>query len=128
MTNTRFTRLEDGCVQDNQLNFIWYPTLPKKLTWEEAKKECEKLGYRLPTLHELASLIDVTKCEKDININIFPDTKTDDWYWTNDICLWHINRVRVVYFYYGTVGHSNKNYGGYVRPVRPIKRRKYESN
>ena len=32
----RFIRNSDGIVIDKRLNLIWYPTLPKRMTWEEA--------------------------------------------------------------------------------------------
>jgi len=114
----RFVRNADGTVTDKQLHLIWYPTLPKKLTWEEAKKECEKIGCRLPTTHELFNLVDVNKYEPAIDKEIFPDTKTDDYYWTQDTCPWSIGIARIVFFYYGFVNSLSKDNGNYVRPVR----------
>ncbi len=114
----RFIRNSDGTVTDKQLNLIWYPTLDKKFTWEEAKKECEKIGCRLPTTHELFSLVDVNKYSPAIDKEILPDTKTDDWYWTGDTCPWDSGYARVVYFYGGLVNYSLKGYYNSVRPVR----------
>jgi len=124
----RFVRNADGTVTDKRLNLTWYPMLPKKLTWEEAKKECEKIGCRLPTTHELFSLVDVNKYEPAIDKEVFPDTKTDDYYWTQDTCPWSAGVARVVYFRYGYggsygkaggyVSDSSKGYDYYVRPVR----------
>lgn len=114
----RFTRNPDGTVIDKPLNLIWYPTLPKRMTWEKAKKKCEKIGYRLPTTHELFSLVDVKKYNPAIDKEVFPDIKTDDWYWTADTCPWLAGLARVVYFYYGGVSLCSKDFAGYVRPVR----------
>jgi hypothetical protein len=114
----RFIRNKDGTVTDKQLNLTWYPTLPKKLSWKEAKKECEKIGCRLPTTHELFSLVDINKYDLAINEEIFPDTKTDDWFWTQDTCPWNAGYARIVLFGYGYVNYGNKDYNNYVRPVR----------
>jgi len=117
-SSVRFIRNLDGTVTDKQLNLIWYPTLPKHMTWEEAKKECEKMGYRLPTTYELFSLVDINKYHPAIDKEVFPDTKTDDWYWTGDTCPWRSGRARFVGFDYGLVGGDSKGNCIYVRPVR----------
>lgn len=116
----RFIRNSDGTVTDKQLNLIWYPTLEKKFTWEEAKKECEKMGCRLPTTHELFSLVEVNKYDPAIDKEIFPDTKTNDWYWTGDSCPWGVDSARIVNFSFGSgdVSGGSKDDSGYVRPVR----------
>ncbi|MDD1679598.1 MAG: DUF1566 domain-containing protein [Methanomicrobiales archaeon] len=114
----RFIHNPDGTVTDKQLNLIWHPTLPKRMTWEEAKKECKKLGCRLPTTHELFSLVDVDKYDPAVDKEIFPDTKTDDWYWTGDTCPWGTGGARIVDFSYGYVLDNGKDSHYYVRPVR----------
>lgn len=113
----RFIRNSDGTVTDKQLNLIWYPTLPKKFTWEEAKKACEKTGCRLPTRRELDSLVDITKHDPATDKEIFPDTKSD-WFWTSTSCAWNSDYAWIVFFYYGIVSSDNKDGYSYVRPVR----------
>lgn len=114
----RFIRNSDGTVIDNYLKLTWYPTLNKKMPWEKAKKECKKLGYRLPTVHELFSLVDITKYNPAIDKKTFPDTKIDEWYWTGDTCPWDSGYARIVLFNDGSVYGSNKDNGNVVRPVR----------
>jgi hypothetical protein len=114
----RFIRHSDGTVTDTQEKLIWYPTLEKKFTWEEAKKECERIGCRLPTSRELFSLVDHTKHTPAIDKDIFPDTKTDDWYWTLTSCAWDSDRAWCVSFSYGSVRSGDKGSYNYVRPVR----------
>jgi len=118
----RFIRNSDGTVNDKQLKLIWYPTLDKKFTWEEAKRECEKISCRLPTTHELFSLVDVDKYQPAIDKEIFPDTKTDDYYWTGDTCPWYAGSARIVSFYSGFVTSYSKGSSYYVRPVRSSQR------
>jgi hypothetical protein len=114
----RSVRNADSTVTDKQLNLLWYPTLPKKFTWAEAKAECEKIGCRLPTRQELISLQDITKYDPAIDKEIFPDTKTDDYYWTSDSCAWDSGGAWCVAFSFGYVDSSLKGSHGCVRPVR----------
>ena len=114
----RFIRNSDGTITDNQLKLIWYPTLEKKFTWEESKKECEKIGCRLPTTHELFSILDVNKYSPAIDKEIFPETKTDDYYWTGDTCPWDAGNARCVDFSYGLVYGDRKDGNNFVWPVR----------
>lgn len=114
----RFTRNADGTVTDTQLKLIWYPTLENKFTWEEAKKECAKLGCSLPTRRELESLVDITKYNPAIDKEIFPDTKINDYYWTSDVYAGDSGGAWRVGVSGGGVGYCSKGYGSYVRPVR----------
>ena len=114
----RFVRNADGTVTDKQLNLIWYPTLPEKFKWEQAKQECEKIGCRLPTRKELESLLDLAKYKPAIDKEMFPDTKTDDYYWTSDTCAWGTGYAWYVGLKSGNVYYYNKDYTSYVRPVR----------
>jgi len=114
----RFVRNSDGTVIDTQERLTWYPVLDKKFTWEEAQKECEKMGCRLPTSKELFSLVDHSKHQPAIDKEIFPDTKFDDWYWTSTPCAWSPSGAWYVSFYYGSVFGDVRDGNGYVRPVR----------
>jgi len=114
----RFVRNSDSTVTDTQEKLIWYPTLSKKLTWAEANEECKKMGCRLPTRKELESLLDITKYNPAIDKEIFPDTKTDDYYWTGDSCAWVSGYASCVRFYFGVVDVGLKGSLSYVRPVR----------
>jgi hypothetical protein len=114
----RFIHNSDGTVTDRQEKLIWYPTLEKKFTWEEAKRECEKMDCRLPTSKELFSLVDHSKHSPAIDKEIFPDTKTDDYYWTSTPCAWVSGSAWYVLFGSGYVDGYDKDYSGYVRPVR----------
>ena len=114
----RFIRNSDGIVIDKRLNLIWYPTLPKRMTWEEAKKECQKIGCRLPTRQELESLLDLTKCNPAIDKEIFSDTKIDDYYWTADTVAGYPDCAWFVSFSFGYVDSWDEGNNNYVRPVR----------
>jgi hypothetical protein len=117
----RFIRNQDGTVTDNLLGLTWGQTLSKKFNWEYAKKECEKIGYRLPTRRELESLVDITKSNPALDKEIFPDTKTDDYYWTSDSVADYPASAWMVGFNSGYVRYFHKGSNFYVRPVRPSK-------
>lgn len=119
--SVRFTRNPDGTVEDKLLGLTWGQTLPKKFTWEEAKKECEKIGCRLPTRRELESLVDITKSSPAIDKEMFPDTKTDDYYWTSDMVADWSGYAWMVYFGYGGVSGCGKGITDCGRAVRPSK-------
>jgi len=114
----RFTKYADGSVLDNLLHLIWYPTLPTKMNWEDAKKECAKTGCRLPTRVELESLLDLTKHEPAIDKEIFPETKFDDYYWTATEVAGCSGSAWFVFFRYGYVSSYYKDSSNYVRPCR----------
>jgi hypothetical protein len=86
----RFVKNLNGTVTDNLLKVVWGPTLSERMTWDASVKACKKLnlsgkkGWRLPTVNELFSLVDRSKRNPAIDSESFPDTKTDDWYWTSE--------------------------------------------
>jgi hypothetical protein len=70
-TTSRFAVLSafgGAAVRDNETGLVWEqsPTAPDTFTWLNAQFHCnglstgKRLGWRLPTLQELASLVDPT--------------------------------------------------------------------
>ena len=114
----RFQKLKDGWIRDNFLGLDWGPSSTTRMNWEIAKKYAADQGGRLPTRRELESLVDITKYNPAIDKDIFPDTKTDDWYWTGDTVAWRSVYAWTVNFYFGYVDNWGKDYDFYVRPVR----------
>lgn len=114
----RFKKLSDGWVCDKALGIDWGPTEKKEMEWKDAKATCELLGGRLPTVKELRSLVDYEKHDPCIDTNFFPDIKCS-WYWTGTECSWNNSGAAwVVFFFYGYVDYSIKDFAYYVRPVR----------
>jgi len=105
-----------------QGNLMWGKTLPKKMTWDEAKQACKKLatgGYkdwRLPTIKELISIIDYSKYEPAVIDGI--KEYQSDLYWSNTTYADYTAGAWFVYFYNGLVYYGGKAFSCYVRPVR----------
>ena len=65
--STRFTCVMNNAgVRDNETGLVWTHPLPYVRTWYEAKQDCLNLavgnrkGWRLPSVTELASLVDMS--------------------------------------------------------------------
>ena len=85
----------------------WGPTSKKEFTWNDAKKWCEMLGYRIPTRIELIQAY-------EDNVSGF----TDDYYWSatehGATLAWNVNMSS------GSADDDGKIYSYYVRCVRDI--------
>jgi len=90
-----------------------------KRMWEQAVAYANSLGngWRLPTIHELFSLVDVNRfgpaCVRDIKCK--PES-----YWSNDVGDGHPDHAWGVDFYNGYVGWLKKHNGYLVRCVRDL--------
>jgi len=128
----RFTDNGDGTITDTKTGLMLvknpHTDLPdnfkKELNWKDAIQACKELNFagykdwRLPTIEELASLVDYSKREPAIDTEAFPDTKSS-WYWSSTPVAGSVGFAWYVYFYGGGVGDGfYKNSSGYVRPVR----------
>jgi hypothetical protein len=104
-----------------------------KYTWDEAQR-IAAAGWRLPTKHELASLVYCSSgqptywktasqtCKGDYEaptlwIAAFPNTPKS-WFWSSSADAYYPNDAGSVGFSYGYVSYGYKGYGGYVRLVR----------
>lgn len=130
----RFVNNGDGTVTDYATGLMWHVWDHKadqvQIIWQQAKEHCEKLtagGYvdwRLPTVHELVSIVEYSQTSPAINHGAFPDT-ISGWYWTCNKCVirdqaclvWEIDFTRGVISY----GNGSKSFG-FVRAVRTMSR------
>ncbi|WP_437290887.1 DUF1566 domain-containing protein [Sorangium sp. So ce406] len=80
-----------GEVMDKYTGLIWQQGYsPTTMSWADAASYCETLGlndhaWRLPSIRELATLVDEAQVAPSINRAMFPDTqygaRSNDWYW-----------------------------------------------
>ncbi len=73
-----------GLVTDTLTTLVWQQQgSTSEMTWADAQAYCSAAGFRLPTLKELESLVDLTVASAPtINQAAFPNTAVDA-YWTS---------------------------------------------
>lgn len=87
----QYTIVADGEVRDNYTGLIWQRgDTDDMVSWQAAVDYCAGLGlngnsWRLPSIRELATLVDEAEVAPAINEEMFPDThygsRSNDWYW-----------------------------------------------
>lgn len=85
----RFEVVGDGTVIDHATGLMWTAddVGSGNVTWVDADAAAKAVtlggftDWRLPTRHELLSLVDDTRCNPAINIAAFPSCRST-WYWT----------------------------------------------
>ena len=87
----QYSIVADGEVRDNYTGLVWQRgDSDDMLSWQEAVDYCAGLdlngnSWRLPSIRELATLVDEAQVAPAINREMFPDTKygarSNDWYW-----------------------------------------------
>ena len=126
---SKFIDNNDGTVTDTSTGLTWQQaTAPGTYTWEQALDYCEDLNlgsnsdWRLPTIKELDSIVDMTRCFPAIRTTVFPDT-TASIYWSSttdasDNDVYYTVSNRCISFSYGSDNFGNKEESNnYVRAV-----------
>ena len=73
--------------------------------------------WDLPTIDELQLLVDRSRHEPAIDTDFFQDIQ-NDWYWTSTPAAWSASSAWFVYFYFGGVYYSPRDYAGFALAVR----------
>ena len=122
----------DGTVSDTSTGLMWQQDTARDaqgnydtMTWAEALAYCEDLefpegGYtdwRLPTIKELGSLVDLSQYDPAIDRSKFPNT-VSSYYWSSTTYASDTDGAWRVDFYDGYDGYGYKVYSNYVRAVR----------
>jgi hypothetical protein len=101
----------------------WSPTLGngQRMSYAEAEKAVAALGdgWRLPSIQELLSIVDYTRCDPAIDTARFPDTKSGA-YWTCTPCAWAPRAAWVVGFLSGYAYDYLRGDVAFVRAVRSL--------
>jgi len=116
----------NGTVTDESTGLMWQQKTPaNESTLNQSIAYCKKLklgGYtdwRLPTIKELNSIVDYSKCNTAINTEMFPNTPPLT-YWTSSARPMHAEYNWVVEFASGGNGGSYNADRQCVRAVRTI--------
>jgi hypothetical protein len=115
-------------VLDKETGLVWAKAPDSLLlrTWDQADSYCASLnlggrmGWRLPTVAELSSLIDITNPgspKLPVGQNMFQNVQSD-FYWSSSTYAVNTADAWVVYMGGGLVGNLKKTNGYYVWPVR----------
>ena len=113
----RFIILDDGWIKDKLTGLDWGPSSAEEMTFIKAETYWENLGGRLPTIHEIFSLVDFSKRDP-ASQKAFADMKLD-WYWTGTTVAGNSDVAWCVNFHSGNVDSTHKDNNNFVRPVRP---------
>lgn len=88
-----YTPVATGEVQDNYTGLVWEAGDSEEVDHAGALAYCATLTlggrtWRLPSIRELATLVDEAKVAPAIDESVFPDTKygsrSNNWYWASD--------------------------------------------
>ncbi len=122
---TLFLASAEPIVIDDETGLVWQDnnnTKSMTATWENALSFCRelKLGkyedWRLPTVKELQSIVDINRTDPAIK-PIF--SMTSSWaYWSANAVTAYPERAWAVYFYTGHTAYYTKSYYYHVRCVR----------
>jgi hypothetical protein len=122
----RFTIAGSGATAtatDNKTKLVWQQSVPlTKFAWAEAQTHCTGMGWRLPTMKELATLIDFAALGYYIDFSIFPGSPGDVYWSATAFTGPPVDGVRpsawAVYFNYGFIALNDRTESHYVRCVR----------
>jgi hypothetical protein len=103
----QYTVVATGEVRDNYTGLVWQQGYsPATMPWADAAAYCAGLTtggqtWRVPSIRELATLVDEAQVAPSINRTMFPNTRygsrSDNWYWAshraagNATAAWGIN-------------------------------------
>ena len=113
-------------VVDNNTDLMWQQTIPTSTyTWDNAVSYCNKLTYagysdwRLPTPHELLTIVDNSKYDPAINTTYFPSTPSQNFWGYAGFTSYSGTYMRYeVNFENGNPHYTNAENTFFVRCVR----------
>lgn len=92
--------------------------------WDAAQVYCANLAlggssdWRLPSITELATIVDESRSEPAIDPNTFPGTPPQSNFWTSTTFAGNAAQAWGIYFYYGQMNPRDKTELKLVRCVR----------
>jgi hypothetical protein len=111
-----------GTVYDTKTKLTWQQTVPSgTYAWGDAKTYCAGLnlvgvGWRIPTVKELQTIVDDSRTNPATDPNAFPSTPSS-WFWSSSAYAFSSGGW-LVDFYYGAAHLDQAYYTHVVRCVR----------
>jgi hypothetical protein len=120
-----YTDNGDGTVTDNVTGLMWQKAVSATATytWAQAVAYCPTLilaghgDWRLPSVIELVSIVDVGQSNLSINGIYFPNTPST-WFWSSSPVAGSPSGAWYVNFYGGRTSNVDVSNALYVRCVR----------
>ena len=112
-------------VHDSDTKLVWQDNVAvegKEMLFSEANSYCKKLSlseaedWRLPTVHELQSIVDLTQYDPAIQRGFH--FVASESYWSSTLYADDKDRAWDVNFKSGSTEHNRHSYDFYVRCVR----------
>ena len=116
--------IADGMVLDTKTMLMWQQSVdPGSYAWADAQAYCAMLApgggvWRLPSMKELMSIVDVTRADPAIDPVAFPATPSD-YFWSSSPQAGSSTAVWGVNFNKGSAGVAPLDFTARVRCVRP---------
>jgi hypothetical protein len=112
----QYTLVATGEVQDNYTGLVWQQgNSPMTMAFADAAAYCTSLAlnghtWRLPSIRELATLVDEAQVAPAINRTMFPNTqygsKSNNWYWSSHAARGNANAAWAINFDDGFTGFN----------------------
>jgi hypothetical protein len=119
-----YTDNGDGTVTDNVTGLMWQQVVPAtKYAWAKAVSYCPALtlaghsDWRLPSIIELVSIVDLGQSNPSINSTYFPSTSWD-WFWSASPSVGSSSVAWLVDFVHGYTLSDGVSSTEYIRCVR----------
>ena len=107
----------DYTIHDKSMKYNWLEAQNTFIAELNANAEFGFSDWRLPTLKELASIIDLDQSWPAINKTYF-DNALSGFYWSSTSVSYNTDNAWGIIFSGGSDGYYNKTYRSYVRAVR----------
>ena len=112
----QYTAVATGEVRDNYTGLVWQQDFsPATMAWTDAAGYCAGLTtgghtWRVPSIRELATLVDEAQVAPAINRTMFPNTKSgsksNNWYWASHLAAGNATAAWAINFDDGFTGFN----------------------
>jgi len=114
--------VDAGTVFDTVTMLTWQRSTATldggRVNWADATAYCADAGWRLPTVKELQSILDIRAFLPAVDPLVFPATPTGDYFWTSTPHTFSPGLIWSVSFDYGANGAYDPQQSIYSRCVR----------